>query len=56
MQAVVWHRLDPEALDVVFDLGVPQERVYSVSDEKFLASDIVARVFSCRELGQRFLR
>ena len=56
MQAVVWHRLDPEALDEVFDLDVPQKRFYSVSDEKLLASDIVARVLSCRELGQRFLR
>ena len=56
MQAVVWHRLDPEALDEVFDLDVPQKSFYSVSDEELLASDIVARVLSCRELGQRFLR
>ena len=56
LHAVVWHRLDPDALDEVFDLLIPQERVYPVSDEKFLVSDVIDRESSCHVLGQRLFR
>ena len=45
-QAVVWHGLNPEALNVVFDLDVLLEGIYAVSDEKFLVIDGIGRVFS----------